>query len=827
MALLTHTIPNLMNGVSQQPITIRLSNQAEEQINATCRVSDGLSKRLAVEMLRAERIEVPESDPVEFITLSDTTTKMHTVSGVDASGVPRVIQLLLDCTSGLLTYRHLESPYTSGVIGTFEYLENSVKEDIKFLTDADTTYILNRGVAVLAVAAGGDAPETAMRRQGSMGWVKQGYFGTTYTLTTRIADAVTGADVVAATSHTYTTNSSSTTTTLTELETTNIANSNSGTLGLGKKLDDYVANVANTYYNTHLEVVRADNWFILKFKSGSAEATTRRIEMKVTSSTAETAAFAANGVIKDPVQLPRTSSSGYTVKVDADPTQPGDHYYLSYSTESFGWVESKQLGLTGTIDSDTLPIIVTGLIEGSVSSEQLAVADREVGDIETCPDPSFVGHTINDMFIFNNRLGFLSKNNVIMSRIDEFNVFYRTSTAVSLAADRVDVKAAVPSSRYTDLNAAVTFETALLMFGDAAQYVLNTNTGFDLTKTSLQSSTEYEASKISPPINVGSSVYFAATRGNYSAIFDLSRKDGIGLTAEEATHHIPTYINGRVNEVAFSSTENIFFARTYEDKRTIYVQNRFIRNTVLEQNAWHKWTVPNDILYITAQQGKLYICMVAEDGITLIRTFVDIATLRINQDEESLVLDFKPHLDYLQLIPQGTVLSIDDIDAIYYIPEEHEESIVGVALDGGQVFGLDDINTALEDADMWVGVPFTFSYTFSEQVPAEQGDGSKTVYQYGRLVLRSMKISYFNSGKFDVKVTPTGRDTFITKFTGTILGSISSLLGRINVSTGVFKFPVNCRSNEVTITIESSYPYPCTFNTCEWQGMFTNNSGRM
>jgi hypothetical protein len=217
--------------------------------------------------------------------------------------------------------------------------------------------------------------------------------------------------------------------------------------------------------------------------------------------------------------------------------------------------------------------------------------------------------------------------------------------------------------------------------------------------------------------------------------------------------------------------------------------------------------------------------MVAEDGVTIIRTSVDIATTRIIQDT-SLIIKFLPYLDYVKLMPEGTVLTVDDYSE-YYIASEHEELMVGVDEHGSQYLGITAINEALEDGDIWVGIPYRFAYTFSQQVPSVADGDQKTVYQYGRLTLRSMKVSYVNTGKFDVVIAPTGRTPYTTYFTGTILGGITSLLGRINVASGVFKFPVNSRANEVTITIQSSYPYPLTLNTCEWQGLFTNNAGRM
>lgn len=45
MSLVSSSIPNLINGVSQQPFTLRLASQSTEQINALSSVVDGLKKR--------------------------------------------------------------------------------------------------------------------------------------------------------------------------------------------------------------------------------------------------------------------------------------------------------------------------------------------------------------------------------------------------------------------------------------------------------------------------------------------------------------------------------------------------------------------------------------------------------------------------------------------------------------------------------------------------------------------------------------------------------------------------------------------------------------
>lgn len=830
MALVTHTIQNLMNGVSQQPPTIRLSSQCKEQINATCRVSDGLSKRLATELNKVGTVY--DDDSAQYLTFTDEDCRFHTVADLDpVTGEERVYQLIVHGPTGAMAYQFIKGGFlpsvSYGFLGIHPYLVGSKKEDLRFLTNGRKTYVLNKNKVVdWEFLNQPDELDSDQNEQGALGYVAQGFFGTTYTLRVKIVNTSSGAVVASTSDFTYTTNSSSATTDLTGIQTSTIAN---GATGLGKLLEDYVANVANVIFNAETEVVRADNWFQIKFKPASTYPFNHQLRMEVTSSTASTAIYGFNGVAGDPVKLPVTGPEGYSMRIDADPTSSEDQYYLVYQQEVNGWVEGLKKGKQGIFDSATLPLEVDMNFETVAS---IVINSRTVGDTEVSPHPSFVGQKLNDMFIFNNRLGFLSQNNLIMSKIDDFTTFYRSSVASNLASDRVDLTAAVPSTRYSNLNSAVPFETALMLFGDSAQYLLNTNTGFDITKTSLQTSNEYDADTRAQPLNIGSSIYFIVKRGDYSGVFDLSRKDGIGLTAEESTHHVPTYIKGTVNEMSYSSIENMVFVRTLEEKRTIYVQNRFVRQTVLEQNAWHKWTFPNDILHMQVVGSKLYVTMKEQDinGTLLLYTSVDIATTRIEATTE-LEIEFTPHLDLLQKLPVGTTLTTDfffdpDMDEAYH-PASSIADIVAVNINGGQIQGLAAINLALQDEELWVGVPFKFQYTFSEQVPAQQEDRGKLVYQYGRLILRSMKVSYSNTGRFDVKVTPTGRSTSTTSFSGLILGSILGVLGKINISTGVFKFPVNARSNEVEISIESTYPYPCTFNTCEWNGTFTNQAGRM
>jgi len=817
MSLVTFTIPNLTNGVSQQPVTVRLPNQGQEQINSNCRITDGLSKRSPTNLIDLEQLMDLEEEPAP-LSLLDSNLAFHKVAGEDAEGNRILVEMIVKCDTGTVWLRYLEGPRTGNTyrIDDFPYLISGKKNDIKFLTTGDTTYVLNKTITV-ANTTETENPAAAENMQGSLVYIQQGFFGTLYRIRVRLITISSGASVTTTATHST---ADSTTTNVSSLQTSSIRTS------LQSALEAALTSAGGTLAS-HIDVDGSDNWIQVEL-SNSVYSTTHRIECEVFSSTARTAIYAFNGIATDVSVLPQTAPNGYTMRVAVGSEDLSDDYYLKYNRKENAWIESKRLGLVNFIDNETMPLSFVNMLSDydELVVDHIDILDRTVGDLESNKDPSFVGHTLNDMFIFYNRLGFLSRNNVVLSRIDEYNNFYKTTCATNLVSDRVDVTASVPSTRYSEINFAIPFDKELVLFGEAAQYSLAANTGFDVRTANLSTLTEYESDKDVSPLNIGSSIYFPIVRGAYTAIFDLARRGDMGLTAEEITQHVPVYIKGDIVEMVHSATENMVFLRTIEEKRTIYVQNRFVRDSVLQQNAWHKWILPNDVVNIQIIGSRLYINMVSEDGLTLIRTYVDIS-LTLIQQSNTTQIDFLPFIDKQVFLESESTVSTTDRDADYFVLPEDEDRLIGVGLDGFSYIGLERILEALEDQDLWVGVMYTFSYTFSQQVPAMYNEDGKTAMQYAKLNIQSMKLSYVNSGKFEIIVSSRGRPDHISRFSGVLLGSSLAILGRVNINTGVFKFPVHARSESVTIRIESDQPYPVTFNTCELQGKLINNSGRM
>ena len=62
MPLINHSIPNLINGVSQQSESLRLGSQAESQINGLASVVEGLKKRTPTEFIKRISINSKEAN---------------------------------------------------------------------------------------------------------------------------------------------------------------------------------------------------------------------------------------------------------------------------------------------------------------------------------------------------------------------------------------------------------------------------------------------------------------------------------------------------------------------------------------------------------------------------------------------------------------------------------------------------------------------------------------------------------------------------------------------------------------------------------------------
>lgn len=144
MPLIRQTIPNLVGGVSQQPDAMRLEGQCTEQINAYSDPTNGLRKRNRIDFLRKKDITIADDDICQFIT-RDREEKYVAVTSSDKLRI-----FNLDDGDEATIIDSSGTSHANGLtIATGDYLESSnYREDLKFLSVGDTTYVVNKQIAV-------------------------------------------------------------------------------------------------------------------------------------------------------------------------------------------------------------------------------------------------------------------------------------------------------------------------------------------------------------------------------------------------------------------------------------------------------------------------------------------------------------------------------------------------------------------------------------------------------------------------------------------------------------------------------------------------------
>ena len=141
MANITQTIPNLTQGISQQPDEYKIPGQVKDMVNAIPDVTHGLLKRPAGKFVASLSDGTKNSslDGKWFHYYRDENEQY--VGQIFRNGTVR----MWDCQTGA------EKNVVDG-IGNATYLTHTNDEDIQTLTLNDFTYINNRSITTETVS---------------------------------------------------------------------------------------------------------------------------------------------------------------------------------------------------------------------------------------------------------------------------------------------------------------------------------------------------------------------------------------------------------------------------------------------------------------------------------------------------------------------------------------------------------------------------------------------------------------------------------------------------------------------------------------------------
>ena len=460
MAVVSRAIPTLLRGVSQSSDALKQPDHADIQDNADSNPVLGLTKRSGLNFLTT--LSNSTLGNVHIQTINIYTTEQYVA--IFSNGNVKVYEL-----DG--TEKTVNKPDGTTYLNT-----SSPRSVIKTVTIADFTFVVNT-----SIVSAMDSTLSAGTDTKAIVFINQATANTTYTVTV---------DGVTVTDNTSGDNPLSTDTIAADIKS-----------GLDSGLTGFTIQ-----RNGPVLYIRKNDGSNFSIDGSDTQGDTKMT------------------IIKDSVQrftdLPTVSPNGYVVEIKGDEDTNFDNYYVKFVTNNGGtfeegqWEETVKAGINFKFDYATMPHVLVRQADGNfrfakVDGDSYTISgqtytlpkwgERTAGDLESAPNPSFIGRNINNVFFFRNRLGFLAGDNVILSAVSEFFNFFPETVISVLDSEPIDVAAS--HTKVAILKHAVTMGEKLILFSEQTQFTL-TSSADNLTPKSANVlvTTEFESSADAAPV---------------------------------------------------------------------------------------------------------------------------------------------------------------------------------------------------------------------------------------------------------------------------------------------------------------------------------------
>lgn len=547
--------------------------------------------------------------------------------------------------------------------------------------------------------------------------------------------------------------------------------------------------------------------------------------------------------------LPSQSKDGYVVKVINSGDVDVDDMWLKFNTSATGatygvgtWEETVGPGITYQINPLTMPHQLVRQADGSFNFEPVVWDERVIGDLDSNPDPSFIGSQIKHIFLYRNRFGFLANESVVMSRAGDLFNFFNTTALTATDDDPIDSSAS--TAKPVTLHYVRPTAVGLILFGDTEQFLLSTDSDILSPKTAkINTMSSYECDPDIEAVSTGISTTFIAKTPLYTKVFNLLdiRNDSPPL-AEELTLNIPELIPSTIDHFISSAGASIMSLGTIGSS-TIY-QFRFLQLSEKRVASWYKWSIAGTLLDQFFDQSTYY-TVVANGTNVEVQSY----NLRQSSDEGFLTLPTGEKtdvfLDYWSINPYRTYNSGTDTTRVF-LPYNTVtgKTLVVVAL-GGYIGGSNvtssqsvgavleptvagttsayyaDIDGDYRGRDLIIG----YQYEMSLELPTFYITKNEGNYissdQTADLILHRINVATGLSGPVTYEIDLTGIPTWENVVSTTLPNTY--ILNNVNLSSGsVHIVPIYQRNRNTSIRIIGNTPFPVSLLDITWEGKYSS-----
>lgn len=775
--LINKPIPSLIGGVSQQPENLRHPTQVNSMLNCVPSIATGLSKR-------------PGGDYVARLSPEDH--KDSYVFGIDRGTTGTSERYFVVVSNGDLKVFNWDGveQTVSKPDGT-AYLGATIpRTSFDHVTIADYTVLTNK---LVAVSSGGLASATVTPALYVI--VKVGVVDSDYKVTLN------------GTTYTY-----------------SIGNS------AGVNKTEAIAEGIKTAINAGgtFTATRTENR--LKVVKNDSAAFT----WSVSDTYGDQALFGFRDTVQRFEELPRKFDENVVIKITGSPDTPNDGWYVKWEKRDANsdgvWVETRALNIYTTLNAFSMPHILRREPDGTWTFKQAAWEARTVGDDDSTPMPSIVDKTIQKVFFFRNRLGFLSDENIVLSKVDEYFNLFPTSARAVIDSDPIDVSAGSASAKVNFLRQCLTFNRSMFVTSDGQQYQFGGQEILSPRNARLEPTTAYEIANCAPQA-IGSNVLFVAKRGTYASVREYYfAPDSTGNDALDVTSHVPAFIPGSVFQMSSVPALDTLFLCTEAIRSETSVYSSFWNGQEKVQSAWHRWSFAGNpkIVSLMPFNTTVVAALQYADGLYMVRVEMDARQITDGALLWPVRLDRKFQSTSGLYNPDGS--GYTTFTTPYTVGTRMQAVVIDKYGEVGQVLDLDTLSsTSVGHAGDYSGCTVVIGEKYAAAVQLSQlfvRDQKDTAILDGKLQLRDLYLGFAGTGYFDVVVYPSGRDPYTYPYTGRVLGVLGVTLGRRTMQDGTFRCPIMAKSDEVDIVLVSDAALPFNIQAGQFTGVFATKSRR-
>lgn len=810
MAEVQGSYGRILQGVSQQPIAVRLPGQVSSQLNAVPNVVDGLKTRMGTEHVARILESLHPDSSIHHYNRGDDNEEYFVVLQ------PGQIPIIFTLTGQACTVNTVgsASTYLSGV--------SLPRENVQLMTIGDYTFVLNR---TKAVTARSDVSPVLDNK----GLVYVAYANYSF-------DYIIYIDGVEAAK--FTTPSSENVSNEKFVRTEYVA---SKLLEAFELKQNPVDPVATPPQFTDFTMTQDGNVLIVDRSSSTSYSLTTvdgadgqdlvSIRHKVTNLDT----------------LPNRAPAGYKVQVWATGSKPESRYWLEAEPQEGGkvtWSESIAPGVKLGWDASTMPHV---LVRESINPDGTAVftyrpgewEDRDVGDDLTNDFPSMYNadspQAISSMLMVQNRLVFTSNEAVIASRTSRFFDFFRYTVLATIDTDPFDVFADI--EEVYNIRWSAQMDGDIVLFTSDQQFILPGDKPLTPTSAVIRPATNFKMTPGVRPQPTGDAILFAFDAGSYSGIREFFT-DSYSDTkkAQPATSHVDKYIRGKVLELSASSNVNRAFLITSDNRSVMYVYDWLYEGVEKVQNAWHKWSFPSGTVLHSATYSdeKLYLVMSRGS----LGVFIEVMDMG---DELQYGLEDRVRMDRRVPIAFNKQSEGWKSQTLPYIPHDLS-SLDAVIASGGWpayiggtflfTYNSSD-NTLSTNFDLGSGsqvytvVGESYWFQVEPTPPLIKDTKNRTSYldtpTIGNVYLNCDMYPDFQVTVYD-KETGKNREVYLSNKRA---GRLNNIIGFVKPAEGTLRVPIRRKSTDITYTVKVKSTSTFQLRDIEWTGSYNPRKKRV